>query len=130
MGPPDLSPLNLQIKPPKGGFIISGFSLRPPRPLRIGPMPVDRTLGNSLAHLSYTFGAMNPHDPIFIAPPPTEMPDYILYRQYEEPCYLPGRPSKEVFDNSGSPAFCRGYKIRRLFCIFEGNTLSLDNYIE
>ena len=67
------------------------------------------------------------HDPVFIAPPPTEMPDYILYRQYEEPCYLPGRPSKEVFDNSGSPAFCRGYKIRRLFCNLAYNALSLDN---
>ena len=38
---------------------------------------------------------MNPHDPVFFAPPPTEVPDYILYHQYEEPCYLPGRPSRQ-----------------------------------
>lgn len=43
---------------------------------------------------------MNPHDPIFIAPPPTEVPDYILYRQYEEPRFLPGKPVRKPKDMS------------------------------
>lgn len=41
---------------------------------------------------------MNPHDPIFIAPPPTEVLDYILYRQYEGTCHLPGKPVKKPVD--------------------------------
>lgn len=41
---------------------------------------------------------MNPHDPVFIAPPPTEEPDYILYRQYEDACHLPGKTVKKPVD--------------------------------
>lgn len=41
---------------------------------------------------------MNSHDPIFIAPSPTEVPDYILYRQYEDACYLPGTPHRQPKD--------------------------------
>lgn len=35
---------------------------------------------------------MNPHDPIFIAPPITEIPDYVWSHQYDKPCFLPGKP--------------------------------------
>lgn len=61
---------------------------------------VDGKFGNTLAHLIFTFGAMNPHDPIIIAPPITEVPDYILYRQYEEPRFLPGKPVRKPKDMS------------------------------
>lgn len=56
--------------------------------------------GNGLAHLSFTFGAMNPHNTVFVAPPITEIPDYILYRQYEDAYHLPGRPSRQPKDTS------------------------------
>lgn len=45
-----------------------------------------------MAQAIYTFGVMIAHDPIFIAPPPTEVPDYVWTRRYDRPCYLPGRP--------------------------------------
>ena len=35
---------------------------------------------------------MQTHDPFFIAPPITEIPDYIWSRQYDKPCFLPGKP--------------------------------------
>ena len=35
---------------------------------------------------------MNPHDPIIIAPPITEVPGYVWSRQYDKPAFLPGRP--------------------------------------
>ena len=38
---------------------------------------------------------MNAHDPIFIAPPPTEVPDYVWDRRYDRPCFLPGRPVRK-----------------------------------
>ena len=41
---------------------------------------------------------MNAHDPIFIAPPITEIPDYVWARRYDKPCYLPGRPVKKPID--------------------------------
>lgn len=37
---------------------------------------------------------MNPHDSIFFAPPITEVPDYVWSRQYDKPCFVPGRPIK------------------------------------
>ena len=53
-----------------------------------------------MALVSITFGVMFPHDPIFIAPPPTEVPDYVLYQQYEDSYHLPGSPSKQPRDTS------------------------------
>ena len=41
------------------------------------PLFASMTFGNGLAHVFFTFGAMNPHDPIIIAPPITEVPDYV-----------------------------------------------------
>ena len=38
---------------------------------------------------------MQTHDPFFIAPPITEIPDYVWSRQYDKPCYLPGRPVRK-----------------------------------
>jgi hypothetical protein len=35
---------------------------------------------------------MNPHEPFFVAPPITEIPDYVWSRQYSKPAFLPGRP--------------------------------------
>ena len=35
---------------------------------------------------------MNSHDPDFIAPLPTEIPDYVWDRRYDKPALLPGRP--------------------------------------
>lgn len=35
---------------------------------------------------------MNSHDPIFVAPPITEIPDYVWSHQYDKPCFLPGKP--------------------------------------
>ena len=35
---------------------------------------------------------MNSHDPVFVAPPITEIPDYVWSRQYDKPCFLPGKP--------------------------------------
>lgn len=58
------------------------------------------SFGNSLALVPITFGAMLQHRPYFIALPPTEVPDYILYRQYEDPFQLPGRPSTQPKDTS------------------------------
>ena len=53
---------------------------------------IDNVSGNGLAHVRITFGAMNPHDPVFIAPPITEIPDYVWSRQYSKPAFLPGKP--------------------------------------
>ena len=52
---------------------------------------MDNGQRNSLAQASITFGAMNPHDPIFIAPPITEVPDYVW--RMKQPSYIP-RPKK------------------------------------
>ena len=41
---------------------------------------------------------MNSHDPIFFAPPPTEIPDYVWSPRYDRPCYIPGRPTKQPKD--------------------------------
>lgn len=38
---------------------------------------------------------MNSHDPIFIAPSITEIPDYVWSRQYDKPCILPGKPVRK-----------------------------------
>ena len=43
---------------------------------------------------------MNSHDPIFVAPPITEVPDYVWSRQYDKPCFLPGRPVQKPKDTS------------------------------
>ena len=59
---------------------------------------IENVSGNGLAHVSFTFGAMNPHDPIFIAPPITEIPDYVWSRQYDKPAFLPGRPVQKPQD--------------------------------
>ena len=52
-------------------------------------------MGNSLAYVKISFGVMNPHDPIFVVPPITEVPDYVWSRKYDKPCFLPGRPSQK-----------------------------------
>lgn len=57
-------------------------------------------MSNSLALVPITFGAMNTHSPFFFVPPPTEVPDYVLYRQYEDAYLLPGNPSKQPKDTS------------------------------
>ena len=58
-----------------------------------------------------SFGAMNPHDPIFVAPPITEVPDYVWSRRYDKPAFLPGRPVQKPKDTSGLClqiySFCR-----------------------
>lgn len=59
-------------------------------------MAVDRTLGNSLAHTRITFGVMNSHDSIFVAPPITEVPDYVWAPRYNKPCFIPGRPIQKA----------------------------------
>ena len=41
---------------------------------------------------------MIPHDPIYVAPPITEVPDYVWSRQYDKPCFLPGRPVQKPKD--------------------------------
>ena len=43
---------------------------------------------------------MLPHDPFFIAPPPTEIPDYVWSRRYDKPCFVPGRPIRKPKDTS------------------------------
>ena len=43
---------------------------------------------------------MNPHDPFFIAPPITEIPDYVWSRQYSKHAFLPGRAVKKP-ENTG-----------------------------
>ena len=42
---------------------------------------------------------MTTHDPIFIAPPITDIPDYVWDRRYDRPFYLPGKPVKRPKDN-------------------------------
>ena len=54
----------------------------------------------SLAHTRITFGAMNSHGPVFIAPPITEVPDYVWAPRYDKPCFLPGRPVQKPKDTS------------------------------
>jgi hypothetical protein len=49
-------------------------------------------LGNALAQSRITFGVMQTHDPFFIAPPITEIPDYVWSRQYDKPCFIPSSP--------------------------------------
>ena len=41
---------------------------------------------------------MNPHDPIFIAPPITEVPDYVWSPRHDKPAFLPGRPVQKPQD--------------------------------
>ena len=43
---------------------------------------------------------MNPHEPIFIAPPPTEIPDYVWSPRYDKPSWSPGWPIKKPVDTS------------------------------
>jgi len=38
---------------------------------------------------------MNSHDPIFVAPPITEVPDYVWSPRYGRTSYLPGKPVKK-----------------------------------
>ncbi len=49
-----------------------------------------------MAHTRTNFGVMNSHDPVFIAPPITEVPDYVWAPRYDKPCFLPGRPIRKV----------------------------------
>ena len=79
---------------------VSRCPLRPPRPLRYRPVAVDSRCGSSLAQAYITFGLMNPHDPIFVAPPPTEIPDYVWSPRYSRPSWIPGRPVKTPKDTS------------------------------
>ena len=39
---------------------------------------------------------MNSHDPVFIAPPITEVPDYVWAPRYNKPCFLPGKPIQKA----------------------------------
>ena len=41
---------------------------------------------------------MNPQEPIFVAPPITEIPDYVWSRRYDKSCFLPGRPVQKRKD--------------------------------
>ena len=43
---------------------------------------------------------MNPHEPIFVAPPITEIPDYVWSPRYDRPSWIPGRPVKKPKDTS------------------------------
>ena len=43
---------------------------------------------------------MNPHEPIVIAPPPTEIPDYVWSPRYDKPSWSPGWPIKKPVDTS------------------------------
>lgn len=43
---------------------------------------------------------MNTHDSIFFVPPITEVPDYVWSRQYDKPCFVPGRPIRKPKDTS------------------------------
>ncbi len=43
---------------------------------------------------------MTTHDPIFIAPPITEIPDYVWSRRYDRPFFLPGKPVKRPKDTA------------------------------
>jgi len=47
--------------------------------------------GNGLAQASNIFGIMFTQDPIFVAPPPTEVPDYVWSPRYGRPCMPSGR---------------------------------------
>lgn len=47
-----------------------------------------------------TFGAMNPHEPFFIAPPITEIPDYVWSRRYDKPAFLSARAVQRPKDTS------------------------------
>ena len=58
------------------------------------------SLGNPLAQPLTTFGPMNPHEPIFVAPPITEIPDYVWSPRYDRPSWIPGRPVKKPKDTS------------------------------
>ena len=53
-----------------------------------------------MAHLTINFGPMNLHEPIFVAPPITEIPDYVWSRRYDKPAFLPGRPVQKPKDTS------------------------------
>ena len=53
-----------------------------------------------LAHVIITFGRMNPHEPIFVAPPITEIPDYVWSRRYDKPAFLSGRAVQKPKDTS------------------------------
>ena len=53
-----------------------------------------------MAQASITVGPMNPHEPIFVAPPITEIPDYVWSRRYDKPAFLPGRPMQKPKDTS------------------------------
>ena len=43
---------------------------------------------------------MNPYEPIFVAPPITEIPDYVWSPRYGRPSCLSGRPIKKPIDTS------------------------------
>ena len=53
-----------------------------------------------MAQAAITFGLMNVHDPIFVAPPITEIPDYVWSPRYDRPSWIPGRPVKKENDTS------------------------------
>ena len=43
---------------------------------------------------------MNPHEPIFVAPPITEIPDYVWSPRYDRPSWIPVRPVKKPKDTN------------------------------
>ena len=55
-------------------------------------------MGIPLAQSTTNFGVMNSHDPIFFAPPPTEIPDYVWSPRHDRPCYLHGKPVRKPED--------------------------------
>ena len=57
-------------------------------------------LGNPLAQSLTTFVPMNTPAPNFIAPLPTEIPDYVWSPRYAHPSWIPGRPVKKPKDTS------------------------------
>ena len=55
-------------------------------------------IGSAVAQAGNIFGAMN--DPIFVAPPITEIPDYVWAPRYDRSAWLPGKPVQKPVDTS------------------------------
>ena len=57
-------------------------------------------MGSAMAQARHTFAAMNPNEPLFYAPLPTEIPDYVWSPRYGRSSYVTGRPTKKPNDVS------------------------------
>ena len=55
-------------------------------------------IGSVVAQVGNKFGAMN--DPFFVAPPITEIPDYVWAPRYGRSSWLPGKPVQKPVDIS------------------------------